>query len=280
LSLYIEHIPPDLGAHYPDDYYSFSGASNDTAIKLWAKRKMATRAVTGTGLAGQLLARILPEPMMVRIMRFTGTQFNDAILDVGCGNGAYLRDLEKLGFTQLTGADPFLKSSGKTGKNIQLLNKELRDVENRFDLIMFNHAFEHIANPEQVLRDAGAKLADGGAILIRVPVAQSDAWHEYGVNWIQLDAPRHLHIASVDGMQKLAEKTSFKLEKTAFDSDAFMFWGSELYKRDIPLQKATQKGGPQQFLSPDELKAFQERADASNRQGTGDQAGFLLRKLA
>ena len=278
-SLYLQDVPEDLSVHYPEDYYSFDAGSTDTGLRLWVKRQLMRRAVTGTGLAGKWLSRVAPEPMMVRLMRLTGTRFDHAILDVGCGDGAYLRDLEQLGFRNLTGVDPFMSRPGTTGKTIRLLNHELSRVEGSFDLIMFNHAFEHVAHPENELREAAARLTADGVILIRVPVAGNQAWKQFGTDWIQLDAPRHLHLGTPRGMQLLAERNGLEIAATQFDSDAFMFWGSALYQKDVPLHEAKQKGGPGQFFSEEELKRWQQQAAACNQSGEADQAGYVLRTL-
>ncbi len=41
-------------------------------------------------------------------MRIPEIKFRDRILDVGCGNGSLLAQLLKIGFTNLTGVDPFI----------------------------------------------------------------------------------------------------------------------------------------------------------------------------
>jgi len=46
-------------------------------------------------------------------------------------------------------------------------------------------------NPRNVFEKISGLLSDEGTLLIRIPVMDCFAWKEYGVNWFQLDAPRH-----------------------------------------------------------------------------------------
>lgn len=55
---------------------------------------------------------------------------------------------------------------------------------------MFHHSFEHIADPFETLCSV-RRLLSSGTCLIRIPIVDSWAWENYGVNWIQIDAPRH-----------------------------------------------------------------------------------------
>jgi hypothetical protein len=41
-------------------------------------------------------------------------------------------------------------------------------------------------------------------MVLEVPVP-GNSWRTYGVNWVGLDAPRHLHIVTPEGMRRLAE---------------------------------------------------------------------------
>jgi hypothetical protein len=74
----------------------------------------------------------------------------------------------------------------------------------------------------------------------------------------------------------LATRTGFVLEDIIYDSWAFQFTGSELYKKNIPLTEG-KKGS---FFSPEEMEEFRARARQLNRERKGDQAAFILRKAA
>jgi 2-polyprenyl-3-methyl-5-hydroxy-6-metoxy-1,4-benzoquinol methylase len=275
-SLYLRDIPSDLSVYYPAGYYSMDTSVDSSIYKSWAKRKIAEHRIEGKYGWGTILCKFLPEPMMIRIACFGEAKFNDRILDVGTGEGTYLKTLESLGFTDLTGVDPFIEESRTISKHIRLYKGELKDLEDKYDLIMLNHSFEHIENPSELMVQLRNRLAEAGKVLIRLPVAQSDAWIKYGTNWVQLDAPRHIHIPSEKGITELGKKNGLKLLKVEYESDGFMYWGSELYKRGVSLKEMREKGRLEAFFTKEEINTFNQSARRCNKNGFGDQAGFLF----
>ena len=63
-------------------------------------------------------------------------------------------------------------------------------------------------------------------IVIRIPIAGTHAWQTYGVDWVQLDAPRHLFLHTEDGMRSLAAGAGLQVTAVVHDSTAMQFWGS------------------------------------------------------
>src|SRR4029079_13038684 len=100
----------------------------------------------------------------------------------------------------------------------------------------------------------------------------SYAWQHYRENWVQLDPPRHIVIFSRDGLSKAAARAGLKLLRTVDDSTDLQFWGSEMYRRDIPLHKHD----PGSIFSPSDMIGFARRANELNGQNQGDQAAFIL----
>jgi SAM-dependent methyltransferase len=195
------------------------------------------------------------------------------VLDVGCGNGQVLYLLRELGF-KAEGIDPFLREDVADEYGVRVRRLELNEIHGQWDVIMFHHSLEHMPKHHEVLESVRKRLAPDGRCLIRIPVADY-AWRIYGVDWVQLDAPRHLVLHTAGSFRRLAEQSGFAVELSYCDSDAFQFWGSELYKRDVPLRK----GGAHLF-SADELRRFQGTAAELNKKHAGDQAVFVLRRAA
>ncbi len=137
---------------------------------------------------------------------------------------------------------------------------------------MFHHSLEHVPDQLQTLRRARELMAPGGWCIVRIPVASSYAFKHYGVHWVQLDAPRHYFVHTTDSMSRLAAAAGLKLDHVIHDSTALQFWGSEAYRRDVPLGEA------RRLFSRSEMGGFERRAQALNRRGEGDQACFYLRR--
>ncbi len=114
----------------------------------------------------------------------------------------------------------------------------------------------------------------GGRILVRVPLADSDAAERYGPDWVQLDAPRHRTIPTAAGVAALAGRLGLSIVDAWRDSTAFQFWASELYRKGGFLAECD----PAEAFSPDAIAQWERDAAAVNAAGRGDQGVFVLRR--
>jgi SAM-dependent methyltransferase len=278
--LQIAEIPDasELERYYAADYYTAtqdprslrSGASG------WGQLR---RAVTlgRLVLARRSGLRFGRRPGRLHWLARTGTGFHDAILDVGCGSGRLLHRLARAGFTDLTGIDARLPAEAcRVAGRPRLLRTSLEMHEGHYRLVMAHHSFEHMRDPRAAF-DAMARLVEpGGWLLLRIPRADGGASRPYAADWVQLDAPRHLHLHTHRSIERLAERAGLRLEHVEDDSGPFQIWGSELYRRDIALSEAG-RGGRGVFSRRERL-AYRRRATALRRAGQGDQACFFLRR--
>ena len=202
------------------------------------------------------------------------------ILDVGSGAGGYLRDLGDLGFRDVLGIDPGLPEDVVHDNGVRILRRSLPETDGPFDLIMFHHSFEHVPDPATVLRQTVERLAPNGTCLLRMPTVSSEAWGCYGVNWVQLDAPRHLVLHSDDSIRILAEQVGLAVSEVIDDSTAFQFWGSEQYARNIPLNAPNSYGEDPEGspFSREDIDGFVRRAAEVNARRRGDQAAYYLKR--
>ena len=277
--LQIRSLPDDLSKYYPGDYYSFGTYQPDGWLKRFIKKERNRFAIYNRGFLGRLLYARFPVDTY-RVLSEVPMPRDAAIMDVGCGDGTYLLGLKQLGFHRLIGVDPFIKEDLHYDNGVRIVRKTIHEMSGQWDYIMFHHSFEHIADPKETIAAVSRLLAPGGRCIIRTPTVSSYAWEHYRENWVQLDAPRHLHIFSIHSMALLVERAGLQLEKTVFDSTDFQFWGSEQYLRDIPLndERSVSKSGGQTIFTAEELAGFKQRALALNREGRGDSCAFIVRK--
>ena len=280
-TLHIREVP-DLRPYYSGDYYSLR-PPEQAGVGL--SRRLVYRAgsfVRGLA-AGYYRGRRLRFgfPYYLKDTRLDlRLDPGSGILDVGAGAGGTLVALSHLGFRDLLGVDPFLAEDVTYESGARVLKAELSDLERQFDLILANHSLEHLADARAALRDMHRLLKPGRYAVVRIPVV-ARAWREYGVNWVQLDAPRHLFLYPARTFKSLAEEAGFAVDEVAHDSTAFQFWGSEQYARDIPLadERSFFVNPSNSPFTPEEIAAFGARAAELNRDGDGDQAVFYLRKV-
>jgi SAM-dependent methyltransferase len=276
--LQIAEVPDNIGRYYPSDYYSFQQAAPDSVIRRFARIRRDRYTVFGTGLVGKLLSRRYQNTTLeVLAARRPGQEAR--ILDVGCGSGGFLRTLGDLGFKKLFGVDPYISSDIAAGP-IRILKKTILDLpdSDRFDFILFNHSLEHMWNQEETLAKASRLLTPEGICIVRMPLKTETIWNLYGTDWMQIDAPRHFYVHTVASFRHLSHQAGLVLQDITFDSTERQFWGSEQYRKDIPLEAENSCGvNPKKSMfSAAQIKQFRQRASELNRIGQGDQAAFCL----
>ncbi len=279
--LYITDTPEDFSAYYPPDYYSFSHGRrrNRGRLKRRIKRLVNSYAVFGEGWVGRLLYGVFPEPNM-RCLSRNPVNRSTRLLEIGSGDGAYLQDLAEIGFTTIAGIDPYIEEDISVGKEVRVFKRTIEDVSGKWDIIIFNHSFEHCEDPAAQLMQVSRLLDPHGVCIIRVPTVSSFAWEQYRTDWVQIDAPRHCFIPSILSAQLLAEGAHLRLADVEYDSTAFQFWGSEQYRNDIDLYSASSylvSPRRSMFRSVDIL-SFSKRARQLNLEHRGDQMILYLKK--
>jgi 2-polyprenyl-3-methyl-5-hydroxy-6-metoxy-1,4-benzoquinol methylase len=137
------------------------------------------------------------------------------VLDFGCGGGAFLLRMRDRGWT-VTGLDfsaaTVERLRAELGLNVlagTLPHPEL--TPGTFDLITFWHSLEHVHQPLTALGEAHRLLAPGGRILVALPNIESLSFAWFGTDWFGLDVPRHLTHFSPATLQKMLEKSGFRV---------------------------------------------------------------------
>jgi SAM-dependent methyltransferase len=266
-SIQLLSIPEDLGPYYPSDYYSFSSLRSSGFLRNLLK-KIRIRSYFATGL------NLFLPPFGGYWLKKLSPKFTDRIADVGCGNGQLLYELHVSGFEDLHGFDPFLENESQLGAGLKIWNKEFGQTNLYFDVVMLHHSFEHMAEPEQVLKTCFDRLNPGGTLLIRCPVSDAAVWKEKQSLWVQLDAPRHLTIPSTQGFVAVAQRCGFEVQEVVFDSTAFQFWGTALYEQGEKLDKEKVSV----LFSEKQRVEWEQKAIQYNQEGVGDQACFFCVK--
>jgi SAM-dependent methyltransferase len=279
LCLQIDAVPADLPRHYEGGYYSYREAERKrNPLKRWTTRTRDRWAVFGGGALGRRLYERAPL-IELRALQPLKLKLDSRVLDVGCGAGYLVFALGELGMRHTMGVDPYLPNQIVYDNGVTVKKQTLEQTAGPWDAIMFHHSFEHLPDPRAVLLQVAERLAPGGQCLLRVPTVSSLAWQEYGTDWVQLDAPRHLYLFAHESIRHLAEATGFELEGIVHDSTAFQFWGSEQYRMGIPLQDPRSHAkSPGTLFTAEQIAAFEKRSAELNAAQQGDQAAFYLRK--
>lgn len=281
--LQIVDIPADLARHYPANaYYSFT-APSDKKYPNWvlALRRYRTRYFLGERTAlGSVIACFSKESEHFSWFRDAGIGLDSSIVDIGCGAGKLLLKLQREGFSNLLGLDPFLEKDIDYKNGVRILKRNLGEIEQQFDLVMLNHAFEHIPDTVATLMRLKRLLKTKGALLLRIPVADSYAKRRYGVYWHAWDPPRHLYLHTLRSMHVLAKRCGLRVDAVSHDSRHSQFSTSELYMRGLPQSEHAKyypSGTGRGAFSERDWEFFKCKAEELNRLRDGDTACFILR---
>jgi len=282
--LQISEAPKDISKYYSQIYYlSDQSKLKRGTLKHFLKVVILRMHILLKGkIIGKYVLFPFPYSVLFSLSRKKRIDFNSRILEVGCGKGILMLELHNLGFKNVLGIDPY---SGEEiiKRDVEILKSTIHELSDSqtFDLIIFNHSFEHIPDQLETLIKVSRILSDDGTCLIRMPVKTDYIWNRYGVNWVQIDAPRHFFLHTLKSIRLLAEKAGLVIKDVAFDSTEFQFWGSEQYKRDVPLkaENSYSVNPKKSAFTTKQIKEFGKMAKRLNKNNQGDQAEFYLMKL-
>ena len=160
------------------------------------------------------------------------------LLDVGCGNGHFLSQMQNLGW-EVVGVEPDREAvrvaRGHTGLAVhQGTLEEVVFPDNSFDAVTMNHVIEHAAHPIRTLMACRRVLKPGGQLVVVTPNTESVGHRLFQEAWVHLDPPRHLHLFSLRTLRACAEEAhlrALRLWTTAY-SGRWTWVSSRLIRRN------------------------------------------------
>lgn len=138
-----------------------------------------------------------------------------SLLDVGCGNGDFLRRMLSLGWNAC-GVEPDPEAAARgISQGLQVLNGTIRDIPTnaRYDVITLSHVIEHVPDPVELLRQCGKRLRQNtGRIVLTTPNFQSLGSRWFGRYWRGLEVPRHLNIFSAGSLRACISRAGLRVD--------------------------------------------------------------------
>ena len=289
-ALYLTNPPADIGRYY-SSYYTNSEINSAQApsqfterIKFYLRNRLSRAAMQHTGkLASKLLDRCLQQAPVhgFRAIQRLKPATDAAILDVGCGAGVVVEGLDRIGFLNVCGIDPFLTQEKTFRNGGRLLRKPLTEVSGAYDYIMLHHCFEHVPDPVATARHIAEKLKPGGCCLLRFPNVNSVEFDRYGENWWGFHAPRHYFLLSRKALELVFKDTGMQIEQVWCDSLPDHYFYSYEYMLDLAdndPESVRALGKKSPHWSDIERRHIAHNVPWYNENLVGDWIGYILRK--
>lgn len=135
------------------------------------------------------------------------------LLDIGCGNGAFLARMRELGW-EVAGIERDGRAaeaaSGKWNIPVQVARIDNATVESgSFDVITMNHVLEHLSDPLRNTERMRTWLKSGGEVILTAPNVSALCHRIWRGAWQHLDPPRHLFLFSKKALCAVLQRAGF-----------------------------------------------------------------------
>ena len=181
------------------------------------------RSYFGRSQVGKFVRMIFRDPVLEVLA--AQANLDSQILDLGCGAGELVMRLERLGFVNAIGVDPYapIQKNNSIIYRGDLSTVRLTHGENSFDFIIMNHVLEHLEDQEETAAAISALIKPEGTLIIRIPVA-GIVLSYYRSRWPQFDRDHHLVFHTPQSIRALmTTHGTFELIDKTFDSNSFQF---------------------------------------------------------
>ena len=137
--------------------------------------------------------------MWKRIRAIERHQPSGRLLDVGCGTGIFLAEIQRTGRWDLMAVEPSPDAAAYVQRELKIPVVPRRFSEadlpsGGFDVITLWNVLEHLDHPIQDLRRAASLLRKGGWLVLSLPNVESLEAKVLSKYWIGWDLPRHLYL--------------------------------------------------------------------------------------
>ncbi len=222
--------PAALGGFYGGHYYSFKAPMRPDPAAIPGFKERLRRTILKRHFGYHALPHAdagLPSFATAFLARFlVMPRFRDdgPLLDVGCGSGERMLELESFGWKTL-GLE-FSPEAAQAGRQAGL-TIDVGDLENAptpqssVATVTFYHSLEHVYAPAATLRAALRALKPGGDLLVAVPNFGSSERRLFGKHWDWLQMPTHLTHFDRVHLERFVREAGFANVRTGYSFNGY-----------------------------------------------------------
>lgn len=207
----------EISIFYSNDYYSYQPVEAHRLTSKFAHfvRISAPGYRQNTPLHKRVISKLIYNLFKGKVVH-PPFQPNGKILDIGCGSGLFLKEMDELGWDSygVEIDESAVEYARKTG--LKVFCGELADAhypELYFDVVAIRHVIEHVHSPKGVMNEIYRIMKNEGTLILITPNIDCYEAKIFGRCWTALEVPRHLFFFSLETIKRLLQTTGFEIEK-------------------------------------------------------------------
>ena len=216
------HIGLAYSAYYTHAGNALGGEAR--GLKPWARKALANAYVnarfggsqTPALPFGAAVLQALPAQRLALDYRYRHIRrlpkAGGRLLDVGCGNGNFLRLAQAIGW-QAEGVEPdpsAVAAARASGLDVRQGGIELLEgISAAYDQLTLSHVIEHVHDPLALLNACCRLLKPGGMLYLETPNIDANGHSRFGAAWRGLEVPRHLLLFSHRALHGMLARAGF-----------------------------------------------------------------------
>jgi 2-polyprenyl-3-methyl-5-hydroxy-6-metoxy-1,4-benzoquinol methylase len=196
-----------LKNYYPEDYAAYSYDAYD--------KKSVRGFIKGYG-------------NLKRRRAIESFQYGGQLLEVGCGTGSFLKEMQRTDRWDCVGIEPNQRAASFAQESLDLpiYHGRFSDItfkNGTFDVIVLWCVLEHLDHPVQDIQKTHSLLKKGGWFIFTIPNYESLGKKLFGKYWSGWDLPRHMYIFPRPVLHQILEECGFQvIEKKCIASSYYL----------------------------------------------------------
>jgi len=157
------------------------------------------------------------------VIKATKNIGGNKLLDIGCGDGAFIRELSKLAW-EVAGTEIQHTLDFKEGLVIKESVEEMY-AYGPYDCITMWHSLEHMKDISTLLDQVKGILKPNGKLIVAVPNNRSIQSKVFRSKWLHLDVPRHLYHFQDSSLESFLRTKGFIIEELNYQEFEYDLFG-------------------------------------------------------